>query len=35
MRKIIAKIAERYAKMGTTSSLLFWHAPKAPKSLIK
>lgn len=35
MTKLIAKIAERYAKMGATSMLLLWHQPKAPKSLIK
>lgn len=35
MKKLIAKIAEKYAKMGATSTLLVWHQPKAPKSLIK
>ena len=35
MRKIIAKKAEGYAKMGTTSVFLFWHQAKAPKSLVK
>ena len=35
MRKMIAKIAEKYAKMGATSAFLLWHQAKAPKSLIK
>ena len=35
MTKLIAKIAEKYAKMGATSSFFVWHQPKAPKSLIK
>lgn len=35
MTKLIAKIAEKYAKMGATSVCLLWHQPKAPKSLIK
>ena len=35
MTKIIAKLAEKYAKMGATSMMYIWHQPKAPKSLIK
>ena len=35
MTKLIAKLAEKYAKMGATSVLFVWHQPKAPKSLIK
>ena len=35
MTKIIAKLAEKYAKMGATSIFFVWHQPKAPKSLIK
>lgn len=35
MTKLIAKLAEKYAKMGATSLMLIWHQPKAPKSLIK
>ncbi len=36
MKKLIAKIVEAYAKSTTTSSALwFFHAPKAPTSLIK
>lgn len=36
MKKLIVKIAELYAKSTTTSCALWlFHAPKAPKSLIK
>lgn len=36
MRKLIAKIAEAYAKSTTTSSMMWlFHATKAPRSLIK
>ena len=36
MKKLIAKVVEAYAKSTTTSSFLwFFHATKAPKSLIK
>lgn len=36
MKKIFIKAAEYYAKSTTsTCSVWFFHAPKAPKSLIK
>lgn len=35
MKKLIAKLAENYAKMGATSVRFIFHQPKAPKSLIK
>ena len=36
MLKLIAKIAEKYAKSTNSACmLLFWHQPKMPKSLIK
>jgi len=36
MKKMIAKIAEAYAKATTTSSMLWlFHATKAPRSLVK
>ena len=36
MKKLLAKIVEAYAKSTTTSSALwFFHATKAPRSLIK
>lgn len=36
MKKLIAKIVEAYAKSTTTTSIIwYFHAPKAPKSLIK
>ncbi len=37
MLKLIAKIAEKYAKATNTASILFivWHQPKMPASLIK
>ena len=36
MKKLIAKIVEAYAKSTTTSSCAwFFHAPKAPRSLVK
>ena len=36
MKKLLAKIVEAYAKSTTTSSVAwFFHATKAPRSLIK
>ena len=37
MLKILAKIAEKYAKSTNTASMIFivWHQPKMPASLIK
>lgn len=36
MKKLLAKIVEMYAKSTTTtSSIWYFHAPKAPRSLIK
>lgn len=36
MKTLLAKIAEAYAKSTTTSSCVwFFHAPKAPRSLVK
>jgi len=36
MKKLLTKIVEAYAKSTTTSSILwYFHATKAPKSLIK
>ena len=36
MKKLLAKIVEAYAKSTTTSSVVwFFHATKAPRSLIK
>ena len=36
MKKLIAKLVEAYAKSTTTSSAMwYFHATKAPKSLIK
>lgn len=36
MKKLIAKIAETYAKSTTTTSVMwFFHATKAPRSLVK
>lgn len=36
MKKLIAKIVEAYAKSTTTTSVVwYFHAPKAPRSLIK
>ena len=36
MKKLIAKIVEAYAKSTTTSSIAwFFHATKAPRSLVK
>lgn len=37
MLKLLAKVAERYAKSTNTACLLFglWHQPKMPASLIK
>lgn len=36
MKKLMAKIAESYARSTTTSCLIWmFHTPKAPRSLIK
>lgn len=37
MLKLLAKIAEKYAKSTNTACFLFglWHQPKMPASLIK
>lgn len=37
MLKLLARIAEKYAKTTNTASILFsiWHQPKMPASLIK
>ena len=37
MLKLLAKIAEKYAKNTNTASffILIWHQPKMPASLIK
>lgn len=36
MKKLISKIVEAYAKSTTTSSYVwFFHATKAPRSLVK
>ena len=37
MLKLLAKIAEKYAKTTNTASIAFviWHQPKMPASLIK
>ena len=36
MKKLLAKIVEAYAKSTTTSSVAwFFHATKAPRSLVK
>ena len=37
MLKLLAKVAEKYAKTTNTASILFsiWHQPKLPASLIK
>jgi len=36
MKKLLAKIVEAYAKSTTTSSVLwYFHATKAPRSLVK
>lgn len=37
MLKILAKIAEKYAKSTNTACMIFWagHQPKMPASLIK
>lgn len=36
MKKIVTRIVEAYAKSTTTTSLLwYFHAPRAPKCLIK
>lgn len=37
MLKLLAKVAERYAKSTNTACVMFgwWHQPKMPASLIK
>ena len=37
MLKLLAKIAEKYAKSTNTASMIFtvWHQPKMPSALIK
>lgn len=37
MLKLLAKVAEKYAKSTNTACILFgiWHQPKMPASLIK
>lgn len=36
MKKLLAKIVEAYAKSTSTSSMIwFFHATKAPRSLVK
>ncbi len=37
MLKLLAKVAEKYARSTNTASILFmiWHQPKMPASLIK
>lgn len=36
MKKLLAKIVEVYAKSTTTSSMMwYFHATKAPRSLVK
>lgn len=37
MLKILAKVAEKYARSTNTASVFFsiWHQPKMPASLIK
>lgn len=36
MLKILAKVAEKYAKVTNNACILgYWHQPKMPKSLIK
>jgi len=37
MLKILAKVAEKYAKATNTASILigWWHQPKMPASLVK
>ena len=37
MLKLLAKVAEKYAKSPSTASLLWswWHQPQMPASLIK
>lgn len=37
MLKLLAKVAEKYAKTTNTASILFsiWHQPKMPASLVK
>ena len=37
MLKLLAKVAEKYAKTTNTASAVFfiWHQPKMPASLIK
>jgi len=35
MTKLVAKIAEKYAKLGATSVYLFFNQPIAPTHLLK
>lgn len=37
MVKLLAKIAEKYARCTNTASIIFyiWHQPKMPASLVK
>jgi cyclic lactone autoinducer peptide len=36
MLKLLAKLAEKYAKIATTECYLVWfHEPKMPRSLLK
>ena len=37
MMKLLARVAEKYAKATNTASIIFWigHQPKMPASLIK
>lgn len=37
MLKLLAKVAEKYAKSTNTASILFsiWHQPKMPATLVK
>ena len=37
MTKLLAKLAEKYARSTNTASIVFivWHQPKMPASLIK
>ena len=37
MLKLLAKVAEKYAKSTNTASMIFiiWHQPKMPASLVK
>ena len=37
MLKLLAKVAEKYARSTNTASMIFfiWHQPKMPASLVK